>query len=76
MMFHVPEGFSESIFEGSTYVELSAYEDKLNSVFKTSSMPFKCWAPPTLNNPFNSLKIVEPGSPYHWNAKVSFDIIT
>jgi hypothetical protein len=73
MVFHVPEGRTEAIFEGNNSVEISQYDQYIDYIFNLQTTPRGQYVP---GSPFNSITEFVPGTLYQWNILQAFDIIT
>ena len=73
MIFHIEEGLTQTVFQGTSAATLIDYADYLDDVFDMSVDPPLCWVP---GSPFNTFESVNPGTLYQWHAKQAFDIIT
>jgi hypothetical protein len=74
MIFHIEEGLSQTVFQGTSAAILIDYVNYLYDVFDLSNAPYyECWTP---GSPFNTFDSVKPGTLYQWHAKQAFDIIT
>jgi len=73
MTFHIEQGITQSVFQGTSAVMLVDYADYLEDVFDMSVDPPGCWV---LGSPFNDFDAVNSGTLYQWHAPQAFDIIT
>ena len=76
MVFHVPAGKTESIFEGNNSVEISQYDQYIDYILDLDTTPNGQYVSNIPPSPFNTITQFVPGTRYIWKINQAFDIIT
>jgi hypothetical protein len=79
MVFHVPAGGYEAVFEGTSAVPISDYIQYIGFVVELTMPPERQWEKTfTTGSPFNRDDFTHfvPGIKYYWKNVEPFDIIT
>jgi hypothetical protein len=73
MVFHVPQGRSQTVFEGNSSVAISQFDQYINYILDITTEPIGNYAP---DSPFNTISEFVPGTLYVWETYQAFDITT
>jgi hypothetical protein len=76
MVFHVPAGKTQAVFEGNNPVAISQYDQYIEYILDLDTTPSGQYVSNIPPSPFNSISEFIPGTYYQWNALQAFDIIT